>query len=528
MSDIDFVQIFNSIFPEELTEDEFWVRVLNIIEDDSFDFEFKLSLCERYYLEYIYGTYKYADNIIHVENYFLKKFFILTEKLSLDSDALKAIKAFFGGDIDACLEYIREDIINGWVKQDMLFTEEDLIYSFIIPYKNATEVFWLELREILKKVKTEPSVLALCTAVNECYYSDNNETIIDVLINVLHINPQSMIAKELLGYTYYSMGMWNNALAYFEQLNETNLFYDYDLYFFMAWSYGKIKDNVNEILFYRKCLGKNDMYPNALNNLGYAYYLNKQFNEALFIFKKCVDEERDFSYSIRNYVKTLLSLGRYKDAKQFIKKSKHKFPKYIIDKVNAVPNLNTKLKRESFKKDILYYTESESDLITINGEQESDENLSVNENKTDESIAKTKISIGKKKCQFSNEKLLEDELAIRLDSWNDIFGIPLKIYRRKGEYGRQFIIPIGRLDLLAEDKDENLYIIELKKDSGYDDAYSQIVSYIEWFIQNKIKKNKKVYGIICLNNPSIELKNRIREDKRVRLFEYSISYSEVF
>ena len=74
MSDIDFVQIFNSIFPEELTEDEFWVRVLNIIEDDSFDFEFKLSLCERYYLEYIYGTYKYADNIIHVENYFLKKF----------------------------------------------------------------------------------------------------------------------------------------------------------------------------------------------------------------------------------------------------------------------------------------------------------------------------------------------------------------------------------------------------------------------------------------------------------------------
>ena len=63
---------------------------------------------------------------------------------------------------------------------------------------------------------------------------------------------------------------------------------------------------MNEILFYRKCLGKNDMYPNALNNLGYAYYLNKQFNKALFIFKKCVDEERDFSYSIRNYVKTLL------------------------------------------------------------------------------------------------------------------------------------------------------------------------------------------------------------------------------
>jgi len=45
------------------------------------------------------------------------------------------------------------------------------------------------------------------------------------------------------------------------------------------------------------------------------------------------------------------------------------------------------------------------------------------------------------------------------------------MYRREGKYGRQFIIPIGRLDLLCEDEEGNLYIIELKKDSGYDDAF---------------------------------------------------------
>ena len=108
-----------------------------------------------------------------------------------------------------------------------------------------------------------------------------------------------------------------------------------------------------------------------------------------------------------------------------------------------------------------------------------------------------------------------------------IFGVPLKIYRRRGEYGRQYIIPEGRLDLLAEDKEGNLYIIELKKDEGYDDAYNQIVSYLDWFEQNKIEKGENVYGIICLNNPSEDLVQRVRQDKRVSLFEYHISYTEI-
>ena len=58
------------------------------------------------------------------------------------------------------------------------------------------------------------------------------------------------------------------------------------------------------------------------------------------------------------------------------------------------------------------------------------------------------------------------------------FGLKLKMYKRKGLYGRQFIIPVGRLDLLCEDDEGNLYVIELKKDSGYDDAYRLRIIYI--------------------------------------------------
>lgn len=115
---------------------------------------------------------------------------------------------------------------------------------------------------------------------------------------------------------------------------------------------------------------------------------------------------------------------------------------------------------------------------------------------------------------------------MRMEAGMDVFGMPLKIYRRHGEYGRQYIFPNGRLDILAEDSEHNLYIIELKKDSGYDDAYKQTVEYIEWFQKHKAR-GKKVYGIICLNAPNRALVDAVRKDDRVKLYEYQISYTEI-
>ena len=110
----------------------------------------------------------------------------------------------------------------------------------------------------------------------------------------------------------------------------------------------------------------------------------------------------------------------------------------------------------------------------------------------------------------------------------EVFGLKLKMYKRKGVYGRQFIIPIGRLDLLCEDDNGDLYIIELKKDSGYDDAYKQTAAYLDWFEKNNdIAKGKKVHGIICLNSPSQDLIKNVHRDPRMKLFEYQISYREI-
>ena len=53
-------------------------------------------------------------------------------------------------------------------------------------------------------------------------------------------------------------------------------------------------------------------------------------------------------------------------------------------------------------------------------------------------------------------------------------------------------------------------------------AYEQTAQYLDWFEKSEKFKGKKVYGIICLNNPSQELISRIHADKRMRLFEYQI------
>lgn len=51
--------------------------------------------------------------------------------------------------------------------------------------------------------------------------------------------------------------------------------------------------------------------------------------------------------------------------------------------------------------------------------------------------------------------------------------------------------------------------------------------YLDWFEKDKRFKGKKVYGIICLNSPTQQLIDKVHADKRMRLFEYQISYTEL-
>ena len=47
---------------------------------------------------------------------------------------------------------------------------------------------------------------------------------LELLLDYLRKLPTSVLLKELTGLTYYSLRMWNNAIAYFEAVKETHLY----------------------------------------------------------------------------------------------------------------------------------------------------------------------------------------------------------------------------------------------------------------------------------------------------------------
>lgn len=382
-------------------------------------------------------------------------------------------------------------------------SEANFAQIVLEPFKNAIPKLYSEIRTFLDTIPTEESVKDICSVLDAYYEADSPDEQAEILIPVVRRHPNSTIAVTLLAYAHYEAKRWGNAIACLEQVEGSGfplLFRESDIHFFKGWAYSRLKEHENAVKSYEKAVDADPYMPFALGNLGYELYLLKRYSKALEKFERCLAEKIDERFSANNYLRTLLAMKRYQDARDFAAHSPIKLAKDLLMRLdNTVEGMDSPL---------------------------DDQDVADELDEIEESIEK-KLDPNKDKAgQFYSEKLLEDELTLRIEAGIPVFGKKLKIYRRFGEYGRQYIIPIGRLDLLAEDDDGNLYIIELKKDSGYDDAYAQTAAYLDWFEKNK-KVKGKIYGIICLNSPTDKLRAAVRRDDRVRLFNYAISYDEV-
>lgn len=416
----------------------------------------------------------------------------------------QAVRAFFQNDSKQCLllidKYLQADAEE---HPDQPLDEFFVVDCFFEPFKEAFSGFWISLGELIKKRPHQPWLPTLCCTIGKYYSCSTDEEALKVLMDCYQQYSDSILLKELIGHTYYSMKMWQNAVAYFEQVEDNRLFFRNDVFFFMmAWCYGKTKDHNMEERFYREVLENNPEAIDAMNNLGYSLYVQRRYAEAKPVFEECMVLDPNYQCAQNNYVRVLIALGKYKDAKSFISEG-HKISGALKRKVELLEDTNQGKVRAASKE------KSQEDIPDSNAVQQA------------------QVDMGVKRQQFSSERLLEDELTARIEAGMEVFGMRLKLFRRKGLYGRQFIIPIGRLDLLCEDEAGNLYVVELKKDSGYDDAYQQTANYLDWFEQSEYAKDKKVYGIICLSAPTNALIQKVRNDKRMRLFEYAISYTEI-
>lgn len=418
-------------------------------------------------------------------------FFRNTEKI-LGNPYFQAVACFFKGQYEKSLRLVRTVMKSN--AEEEPYNLQELAYCYIVPFKNAFPGFWQMVVLQLKQSGAEQLVIEHAELVRDYYFAATEEEKCLLLTDFLQNHSDSVIAHELLGMTYGRMKRWKNQIACLETIEEQPcLFTKACINFQIGWAYGKEKDWEQEEAYYRNCLELEWDYPFANNNLAYSFYQQKRYAEAKELLEFCLEKELDLSCAANNYVRVLLAMGNGTAARSFIKSGAYPVSKSLVKRAETAKN------RQS---------------IVLSAE----------------SAEQTKTGLQKKPLekaeQFSSEWILEEELTARIEAGFPVFGKQLHLYRRKGEYGRQYIIPIGRLDLFCEDADGNLYVIELKKDGGYGDAYAQLAAYLDWFQKSKRFSKHSVSGILCVNHPSPQLLQKVHTDARMRLYEYQISYTE--
>lgn len=110
----------------------------------------------------------------------------------------------------------------------------------------------------------------------------------------------------------------------------------------------------------------------------------------------------------------------------------------------------------------------------------------------------------------SRERDVENYLAENLDALED--GLALK------EDGQQYQTPVGRIDLLAEDRNGAPAVIELKRGTAKDSALGQILGYLEEI------GGEDVRGIIVAERFSSRLQKAVQRFDEIKLCSYTVEY----
>jgi len=134
-----------------------------------------------------------------------------------------------------------------------------------------------------------------------------------------------------------------------------------------------------------------------------------------------------------------------------------------------------------------------------------------------ESIFEVSPPEGPDEATISLERDLENFLFAKLDSLEK----GLKTY--KGETGRQFHVGSGRIDILAQDKDKNFVVIELKAGTASESVLTQILAYMA-DVTAELSKGKTVRGIIVAYGFAEKLVAAATLLPMIKLMKYKVSF----
>jgi hypothetical protein len=121
----------------------------------------------------------------------------------------------------------------------------------------------------------------------------------------------------------------------------------------------------------------------------------------------------------------------------------------------------------------------------------------------------------------SLEKDLENALVSNLEQLEG----GLSLYQKNGISGHQLNTnAVGRIDILAIDKEGNYVVIELKAGEADDKVCGQILKYMGW-VKKELANGKPVRGIIIANSFSEQLKYAVDAVPNITLKLYKVHFT---
>ncbi|MBE0517318.1 MAG: DUF91 domain-containing protein [Methanophagales archaeon] len=123
------------------------------------------------------------------------------------------------------------------------------------------------------------------------------------------------------------------------------------------------------------------------------------------------------------------------------------------------------------------------------------------------------------KVSFGLERDLEEYLSRNLNHLEE----GLKLYSVEGLSGRQYNTDVGRIDLLALDKEGNFVVIELKAGLATDRVVGQVLGYMR-YIRKNVAKGKDVRGLIVADDFDERLKYAVGEIPKLKLRKYLVKF----